>query len=100
VKVLYGIMPITTPRSIPFLRDNLGIYIPRSIVEQFSEMGDAMSTCFGLEMINNFAYNLGQQNRVPIDGIYVIPPSNVNWKNKRKAVIDIIEAYRGQIVAE
>ena len=63
-------------------------------------MGDAMSTCFGLEMINNFVYNLGQQNRVPIDGIYVIPPSNVNWKNKRKAVIDIIEAYRGQIVAE
>ena len=100
VKVLYGIMPITTSRSIPFLRDNLGIYIPRSIVEQFSEMGDAMSTCFGLEMINNFAYNLGQQNRVPIDGIYVIPPSNVNWKNKRKAIIDIIEAYRGQIVAE
>ncbi|HHZ93658.1 TPA: bifunctional homocysteine S-methyltransferase/methylenetetrahydrofolate reductase [Candidatus Poribacteria bacterium] len=100
VKILYGILPITTPRSIPFLRDNLGIYIPRSIVEQFSETSDAMSTRFGLEMINNFACNLRQQNRVPIDGIYIIPPSNINWKNKRKAVIDIIEAYRGQIAAE
>jgi hypothetical protein len=59
-----------------------------------------MSTRFGLEMINNFACNLRQQNRVPIDGIYIIPPSNINWKNKRKAVIDIIEAYRGQIAAE
>ena len=98
IKVLLGILPITSFRSISFLRDNLGMYIPLTVVDRFQSLSSsADQATYGLEMINDFVHQLGRQNRFTVDGIYVIPPARINWKRKQAIISQLIRTFRSQV---
>ncbi|MCZ6678294.1 MAG: bifunctional homocysteine S-methyltransferase/methylenetetrahydrofolate reductase [Candidatus Poribacteria bacterium] len=96
VKILYGILPITSFRSVSFLRDNLGIYIPQAIVDQFRDVGASEGKKLGMKLTLELVRQICEQDRFPVDGLYIMPPPPMNWKNKRIAVSEIIRAYRGE----
>jgi len=95
VKILYGILPLTSFRSLSFLRDNLGVYIPQSIADRFRDIEDSEGKRVGMELTLELVQHIREQNRFPVAGIYIIPPPPMNWKNKRIAVSEIVRAYRG-----
>jgi 5,10-methylenetetrahydrofolate reductase len=95
IKILYGILPITSYRSASFSRDNLGMYIPQSIVDQFRDAGDAEGKALGMKLTLDLVRQIRRQDRFPVDGVYIIPPAAMNWKNRQIAVSEIIRAYRG-----
>jgi homocysteine S-methyltransferase len=98
IKVLLGILPITSFRSISFLRDNLGMYIPLTVVDRFQSLSSTEDQAtYGLEMINDFVYQLSRQDRFPVDGIYVIPPARINWKRKQAIISQLIRTFRSQV---
>ena len=94
VKILYGILPITSFRSISFLRDNLGMYIPQSLVDQFREIEGSAGKILGMKLTLELVRQIREQDRFPIDGLYIIPPASMNWKNRQIAVSEIVRAYR------
>jgi len=95
IKVLLGILPITNLRSISFLQDNLGMYIPSTVIEQFQNIDNPKDQfAHGLSMAKNLLYELSRQNRFLVDGIYIIPPSRLNWKNKQSVITQLIHAFR------
>ena len=73
----------------------LGMYIPQSIVEQFGDIEGPEGKRLGLNLTLEFVRQIREQDRFPVDGLYIIPPTSLNWKNKRLAVSEIIRAYRG-----
>ena len=96
IKILYGLLPITTFRSASYLRDNLGMYIPQSIVNQFRDVGFTEGKALGLKLALQLVRQIRKQDRFPVDGIYIMPPPPMNWKNKQAAVSEIIRTYRGE----
>ncbi len=95
IKILYGILPITSYRSASFSRDNLGMYIPQSIIDQFRDAGDAEGKALGMKLTLDLVRQIRRQDRFPVDGLYIIPPAAINWKNRQITVSEIIRAYRG-----
>ena len=96
VKILYGILPIISFHSISFLRDNLGMYIPQSIVDEFRDIEGESGKDYGMKLTLDLVRQIRVMERFPVHGIYVIPPASMNWKNKRLAVSEIVRAYRGE----
>lgn len=94
IKILYGILPLTSFRSASYLRDNLGLYIPQFIVDKFRDLGDAASSELGMQLTLDLVREIRNQNAINIDGIYVIPPARLNWKNRRIVISEIVKAYR------
>jgi methionine synthase / methylenetetrahydrofolate reductase(NADPH) len=97
VKILYGILPITSFRSASFARDNLGMYIPQEIVDKFLDVGDTEGKELGMKLTLDLVRQILKQERFPVDGLYIIPPAILNWKNKLEVVSEIIRAYRGNL---
>ena len=94
VKILYGLLPITSFRSASFARDNLGMSIPESIVNRFRDVGDTEGRILGMKLTLELIRQIKAQNRFPVDGIYIIPPAAMNWKNRGTAISEIVRAYR------
>lgn len=94
IKILYGILPLTGFRSASYLRDNLGLYIPQFIVDKFRDLGDTAAHELGMKLTLDLVQEIRHQDSVPVDGIYLIPPARMNWKNRRRVITDIVEVYR------
>ena len=94
IKILYGILPLTSFRSASYLRDNLGLYIPQLIVDKFRDLGDTAGQELGMQLTLELVQEIRHQDRVPVDGIYLIPPARMNWKNRRRVIAEIVEVYR------
>ena len=94
IKILYGILPLTGFRSASYLRDNLGLYIPQFIVDKFRDLGDTAAHELGMKLTLDLVQEIRSQDSVPVDGIYLIPPARMNWKNRRRVITDIVEVYR------
>lgn len=94
IKILYGILPLTGFRSASYLRDNLGLYIPQFIVDKFRDLGDTAARELGMKLTLDLVQEIRSQDSVPVDGIYLIPPARMNWKNRRRVITDIVEVYR------
>ena len=94
IKVLYGILPITSFRSASYLRDNLGLYIPQFIVDKFQDLGDTAGSELGMQLTLELVKEIRNQGTIPIDGIYLIPPARLNWKNRRAVISEIVQTYR------
>ncbi len=94
IKILYGILPLTSFRSASYLRDNLGLYIPQFIVEKFHDLGDTAGHELGMKLTLELVKELRNQEQIPIDGIYLIPPARMNWKNRCRAISEIVKTYR------
>ena len=94
IKILYGILPLTGFRSASYLRDNLGLYIPQFIVDKFRDLGDTAAHELGMKLTLDLVQEIRHQDGVPVDGIYLIPPARMNWKNRRRVITDIVEVYR------
>ncbi len=94
IKILYGILPLTSFRSASYLRDNLGLYIPQLIVDKFRDLGDAESNELGMQLTLDLVREIRNQETIQIDGIYIIPPARLNWKNRRIVISEIVKAYR------
>lgn len=94
IKILYGILPLTSFRSASYLRDNLGLYIPQFIVDKFRDLGDNAGNELGMQLTLNLVREIRNQDTIPIDGIYLIPPARLNWKNRRGVISEIVETYR------
>ena len=94
IKILYGILPLTSFRSASYLRDNLGLYIPQMIVDKFQDLGDTAASELGMQLTLDLVKEMRNQDSIPIDGIYLIPPARLNWKNRRIVLTEIIETYR------
>ena len=94
IKILYGILPLTSARSASYLRDNLGLYIPQFIVDKFSDLGDTAGNELGMQLTLDLVREIRNQDTIPIDGIYLIPPARLNWKNRRIVISEIVKAYR------
>lgn len=94
IKVLYGILPLTSFRSASYLRDNLGLYIPQFIVDKFQDLGDTAGSELGMQLTLDLVKEIRNQDRIPIDGIYLIPPARLNWKNRRSVITEIVQTYR------
>ena len=94
VKILYGILPLTSFRSASYLRDNLGMYIPQPVVDRFRDLEFSEGKILGMKLTLELVHQLRRQDRFPVDGIYIMPPPPMNWKNKQAAVSEIIQAYR------
>ena len=93
-KILYGILPLTSFRSASYLRDNLGLYIPQLIVDKFRDLGDTAGNELGMRLTLDLVREIRNQDSIPIDGIYLIPPARLNWKNRRAVITEIVKAYR------
>ena len=94
IKILYGILPLTSYRSTSYLRDNLGLYIPQFIVDKFQDLGDTASNELGMQLTLDLVREIRNQDSIPIDGIYLIPPARLNWKNRRLVISEIVNTYR------
>ncbi len=94
IKILYGILPLTSYRSASYLRDNLGLYIPQLIVDKFRDLGDTAGNELGMQLTLDLVKEIRNQDTIPIDGIYLIPPARLNWKNRRGVISEIVKAYR------
>jgi homocysteine S-methyltransferase len=94
VKVLYGILPLTSFRSASYLRDNLGLYIPQFIVDKFRDLGDTAGHELGMRLCLELVQEIRNQDESAIDGIYLIPPARMNWKNRARVISEIVKAYR------
>lgn len=94
IKILYGILPLTSFRSASYLRDNLGLYIPQIIVDKFRDLGDTAGNELGMRLTLDLVREIRNQDSIPIDGIYLIPPARLNWKNRRGVISEIVKAYR------
>lgn len=94
IKVLYGILPLTSFRSASYLRDNLGLYIPQFIVDKFQDLGDTAGSELGMQLTLDLVKEIRNQDTIPIDGIYLIPPARLNWKNRRSVIAEIVQTYR------
>jgi homocysteine S-methyltransferase len=94
IKILYGILPLTSYRSASYLRDNLGLYIPQFIVDKFRDLGDTAGNELGMQLTLDLVKEIRNQDTIPIDGIYLIPPARLNWKNRRGVISEIVKAYR------
>ncbi len=94
IKVLYGILPLTSFRSASYLRDNLGLYIPQFIVDKFQDLGDTAGSELGMQLTLDLVKEIRNQDTIPIDGIYLIPPARLNWKNRRSVITEIVQTYR------
>lgn len=94
IKILYGILPLTSFRSASYLRDNLGLYIPQLIVDKFRDLGDTAGNELGMKLTLELVREIRMQDTVAIDGIYLIPPARLNWKNRRGVISEIVKAYR------
>ncbi len=94
IKVLYGILPLTSFRSASYLRDNLGLYIPQFIVDKFRDLGDTAGNELGMQLTLDLVKEIRNQGTIPIDGIYLIPPARLNWKNRRGVISEIVQTYR------
>lgn len=94
IKILYGILPLTSFRSASYLRDNLGLYIPQFIVDKFRDLGDTAGNELGMQLALDLVREIRNQGTIPIDGIYLIPPARLNWKNRRGVISEIVNAYR------
>ena len=94
IKILYGILPLTSFRSASYLRDNLGLYIPQFIVDKFRDLGDAAGHELGMRLTLDLVRDIRNQNECKIDGIYLIPPARMNWKNRARVISEIVKTYR------
>ena len=94
IKILYGILPLTSFRSASYLRDNLGLYIPQFIVDKFRDLGDTAGSELGMQLTFDLVREIRNQDSIPIDGIYLIPPARLNWKNRRGVISEIVKTYR------
>ena len=94
IKILYGILPLTSFRSASYLRDNLGLYIPQFIVDKFRDLGDTAGNDLGMQLTLDLVQEIRNQDTIPIDGIYLIPPARLNWKNRRGVISEIVKTYR------
>ncbi len=94
IKILYGILPLTSFRSASYLRDNLGLYIPQFIADKFRDLGDTAGNALGMQLTLDLVREIRNQDTIPIDGIYLIPPARLNWKNRRGVISEIVSAYR------
>ena len=94
IKILYGILPLTSFRSASYLRDNLGLYIPQFIVDKFRDLGDPAGYELGMQLCLELVQEIRNQNECTIDGIYLIPPARMNWKNRASVISTIVKAYR------
>ena len=94
IKMLYGILPLTSFRSASYLRDNLGLYIPQFIVDKFRDIGDSAGHKLGMRLTLDLVRDIRNQNECEIDGIYLIPPARMNWKNRASVISEIVKTYR------
>ena len=94
IKILYGILPLTSFRSASYLRDNLGLYIPQFIVDKFRDLGDTAGHELGMQLCLELVRDIRNQDECAIDGIYLIPPARMNWKNKASVISEIVRTYR------
>lgn len=94
IKILYGILPLTSFRSASYLRDNLGLYIPQFIVDKFRDLEDAAGYELGMQLTLDLVRDIRNQNECKIDGIYLIPPARMNWKNRARVISEIVKTYR------
>lgn len=94
IKILYGVMPITSFRSASFARDNLGMYIPPFIINQFRDVGDTAGKMLGIRLTLDLVKQIRTQNSFPVHGLYIVPPAAMNWKNRQRVVSEIICEYR------
>ena len=94
IKLLYGILPLTSFRSASYLRDNLGLYIPQFIVDKFRDIGDTAAHALGMRLCLELIRDIRNQDECKIDGIYLIPPARMNQKNKASVISEIVKTYR------
>lgn len=94
IKMLYGILPLTSFRSASYLRDNLGLYIPQFIVDKFRDLEDTAAHELGIRLCLELIRDIRNQNECKIDGIYLIPPARMNWKNRANVISEIVRTYR------
>ena len=94
IKILYGILPLTSFRSASYLRDNLGLYIPQFIVDKFRDLGDTAGHELGMQLCLELVRDIRNQDECAIDGIYLIPPARMNWKNRASVISEIVRTYR------
>lgn len=94
IKILYGILPLTSFRSASYLRDNLGLYIPQFIVDKFRDLGDTAGHELGMQLCLELVRDIRNQDECAIDGIYLIPPARMNWKNRARVISEIVKTYR------
>ncbi|MYA72485.1 bifunctional homocysteine S-methyltransferase/methylenetetrahydrofolate reductase [Candidatus Poribacteria bacterium] len=94
LKMLYGILPLTSFRSASYLRDNLGLYIPQFIVDKFRDLGDTAGQELGMRLCLELVRDIRNQDECEIDGIYLIPPARMNWKNRARVISEIVKTYR------
>ena len=93
IKILYGILPLTSFRSASYLRDNLGLYIPQFIVDKFRDLGDTAGHELGMQLCLELVRDIRNQDECAIDGIYLIPPARMNWKNRARVISEIVKSY-------
>jgi homocysteine S-methyltransferase len=94
IKILYGILPLTSFRSASYLRDNLGLYIPQFIVDKFRDLDDSAGHELGMRLTLDLVRDIRNQDECKIDGIYLIPPARMNWKNRARVISEIVKTYR------
>ena len=94
IKTLYGILPLTSFRSASYLRDNLGLYIPQFIVDKFRDLGDTAGHELGMQLCLDLIRDIRTQDECKIDGIYLIPPARMNWRNRASVISEIVKTYR------
>ena len=94
IKMLYGILPLTSFRTASYLRDNLGLYIPQFIVDKFRDLGDTAAHELGIRLCLELIRDIRNQDECKIDGIYLIPPARMNWKNRASVISEIVKTYR------
>ena len=94
IKMLYGILPLTSFRTASYLRDNLGLYIPQFIVDKFRDLGDTAAHALGIRLCLELIRDIRNQDECKIDGIYLIPPARMNWKNRASVISEIVKTYR------
>ena len=94
IKILYGILPLTNFRSASYLRDNLGLYIPQFIIDKFRDLGETAGQALGMQLCLELIRDIRNQDECTVDGIYLIPPARMNWRNRCKVISEIVKAYR------
>ena len=94
IKMLFGILPLTSFRTASYLRDNLGLYIPQFIVDKFRDLGDTAAHELGIRLCLELIRDIRNQDACKIDGIYLIPPARMNWKNRASVISEIVKTYR------
>jgi hypothetical protein len=70
------------------------MYIPQSIVDQFRDVGDTAGKRLGMKLTLDLVQEIRTQNRFPVDGLYIVPPAAMNWKNRQRVVSEIICGYQ------